>query len=185
MLLDIQLTQKLWESILPVTDILLKNPFTFSSSTPSQQFSSFTNNQCIISGNYRNFATNSLVGFGSANRLGNDNTTGTTLILDNFNAYQLNEVTAGQDSGGGVVVLKNWSIFWPTYVFSTGSTLVVKNSIIYSSGSTPIFNWYNNGLSNKTPTILLDGLLTNKDITGNFIFDGSVDISSNLSRLLY
>ncbi len=43
MLLDIQLTQKLWESILPVTDILLKNPFTFSSSTSSYRSRSDAN----------------------------------------------------------------------------------------------------------------------------------------------
>lgn len=144
---------------------------------------SINNNQTIISGNYRNYSTGSLISFSSANSFGNDNTLGNTLILDNFRGYQMNQTR----NNLGAINVSNWSSFWSTFVYSTGSLILTKDSMIYATGSTPLFAWNNNGIlgRDKVPTIILDNVLANKDISGSFNFEGNIDISSNVGRIIY
>jgi hypothetical protein len=118
--------------------------------------------------------------YASANRFGTDDTVRSTLVLDNFNGYQLNQV----EGGLGAIGLINWSTAsWPNYVTSTGSLMIIKNSTIYVSGSGPIFS--NTISPAKTPTILLNNVSSNKDVSGSFNFDGSLNISSNIANIFY
>lgn len=167
------------------TCIHFTNSYANSSSLAPLVSGSFRNNQIIVSGNYRNFSTGSLVTFASANRFGNDATIGSTLVLDNFNGYQLNEIDPA--FGFGAITVRNWSQFWPAYVFSTGSLLIAKNSTLYVSGSAPIFAWNRTLIAggDRTPTIVLNNVLSNKDVSGSFNFDGSLNISTNIANILY
>jgi hypothetical protein len=151
-----------------------------NSSSISPSTGSFINNQIIYSGNYRNYSTSSMLSYSCANRFGTDATVGTSLVLDNFNAYQLNEVNP---LFVGAIRINNWSVFWPQYVYSTGSLVILKNSTVYVSGSAPIFS--NTISPAKTPTILLNNVSSNKDVSGSFNFDGSLNISSNIENIFY
>jgi hypothetical protein len=153
-----------------------------SSSLSPVSSGSYTNNQVIISGNYRNYvAGGSLVMYSSANILGTDNTLGTTLILDNFKGYQLTE----SPNGISAVTIKHRGVFNPSFLYSTGSLTLIKDSLIYATGSTPVIGWYNDTLSDKRPTVILDNVAINKDISGNINYEGSVDVSSNIGRIIY
>jgi hypothetical protein len=154
-----------------------------SGSSPAEATGSYSNNVLVLSGNYTSYSTGSLVRFASADGSQSDKSHD-TLILDNFNGFLKNEVR----SGLGAINLANWSPFWPNHLYSTGSVVVVKNSLLKVSGSTPLFRFGNAGLADKTPTVIVNNLLTNRVLSsssGSFNFEGNVNVSTNINNIIY
>lgn len=135
----------------------------------SSASSSLKNNQITVTGTYRNYAEGCpivgwLVGSGS----GDDNLSYNTLFLDNFKGYQLST---------GSVALTMYNYF---YTYSTGSYIVIKDSLLYSSGSDIISN-----STGKIPNIIFNGTVTNRDIPSTVSAEGTFNISANLNKLIY
>jgi hypothetical protein len=142
----------------------------------------YTNNKIVMSGNYVNYAPGQkLIIFGLNNTGSNDNF-GYTLFLNKFNAYNLGSpyvtnLTASilqlqsiTDNNGNGKFFK----------YSTGSKVVIQNSLLYQSGSNTIVN------TSKTGSIIIvNNTIMNTDFPEYVNAQGLFDLNTNLDKLIY
>lgn len=140
------------------------------STSPSSSY----NNLVVVSGNYRNYALNQrIVSFTVGGPSATTNQViQNTLILDNFRAYNF---------GTGSVNNSCIEIANPvSYVNSSGSYVVIKDSILYTSASNIINNFGTN-----TGSIIIDSTKMNSDTIGSKInIQGSYDVTPDLVYLI-
>lgn len=141
----------------------------FGSSSPSSSY----NNVVLVSGNYRNYANNQkIVSWASGGPSAGFNITGSSLILDNFRAFNF-----GTSSTNNSCIETSNPVF---YTNSSASYIVIKDSLLYASASNIINNFGSN-----TASIIIDSTKMNNDAIGSKItMQGSYDVTPDLVYLM-
>jgi hypothetical protein len=139
----------------------------------------FRNNKFIIKGIYKNYDSQTRIldyniskAYFSGSWIQQQNTEYNNLVLDNFTAYQLHPSQP---------IIRTYDFFQTG--FSTGSAIVIKDSLLYSSGSNIIVRNNTVGLQ----PLLIYNTTMNADInsTSASILDGDYRVSSNINNLMY
>jgi hypothetical protein len=140
---------------------------------------SFINNNIVFKGTYRNYSNASTISNITAGGIGaKDNILYTNIIFDNFNSYQMNSLpTASALASSASVVFGN--VFLAD-AFPTGSYVIMKDSLFYTSGSTFVRN-----TATKPINIITRNVSTNIDFPSDVNVTGDVTIIENLNKLRY
>jgi hypothetical protein len=134
----------------------------------------------IVKGSYKNYSPASIVcgvnvgGINAGNNILYNN-----VIFDNFQSYQMNGTPdpSALNSSSSIVL---GDVFLAS-AYPTGSNIIMKDSLFYTSGSTFIRNATTNPINFITKNVI-----SNRDLPSNVNFlDGDLTITENLNKLIY
>lgn len=145
----------------------------------------YINNKVTISGNYKNYAQGQTMICYGLNYTSSNENYGYTLFLNKFNAFNVTSAYLSGSVGVTGSILRIQTIVdnltgSKYYYLSTGSTVVLQNSLLYQSGSTTVLN-----RTTTASRVIVNNTIMNTDFPAYVSAQGSFDLNTNLDKIVY